>query len=45
MALLRSNAETYNGPHHAISEAARNIEKVAIDAIASPEFRDNIDEA
>ena len=45
MALLRSNAETYNGVDHQIAEAARRIELIAICEVQKPEIREQIDEA
>lgn len=45
MALLRSNAETYNGPAHVIAEVARKIETICNELILSPIYKEHIDEA
>ena len=45
MALMRRNAEQYNGLNNAISDLARQLEDIADDACNSDEHRDKIVEA
>lgn len=45
MALLRANAERYNGTQSYFSELARGLEKAALDLITSKEYGEQIETA